>query len=45
MTGVKLEVSKRTNGDYENVYFNRRLVLEDGADNHEAATQDAITPF
>ena len=28
---VKLEVTKRTKGDNENVYFNRRLVLDDGA--------------
>ena len=28
---VKLEVTKRTKGDNENVYFNRRLVLDEGA--------------
>ena len=27
---VKLEVTKRTKGDNENVYFNRRIVLDDG---------------
>lgn len=28
---VKLEVTKRTKGDNENVYFNKRIVLDDGA--------------
>ncbi len=28
---VKLEVTKRTKGDSENVYFNRRIVLDEGA--------------
>lgn len=28
---VKLEVTKRTKGDNENVYFNRRIVLDEGA--------------
>ena len=28
---VKLEVTMRTKGDNENVYFNRRLVLDEGA--------------
>lgn len=28
---VKLEVTKRTKGDNENVYFNRRLVLDEGS--------------
>lgn len=27
---VKLEVTKRTRGENENVYFNRRIVMEDG---------------
>ena len=27
---VKLEVTKRTRGEYENVYFNRRIVTGDG---------------
>ncbi len=28
---VKLEITKRTKGDNENVYFNRRIVLDDDA--------------
>ena len=28
---VKLEVTKRTKGENENVYFNRRIVLDEGA--------------
>ena len=28
---VKLEVTKRTKGDNENIYFNRRIVMDDAA--------------
>jgi hypothetical protein len=28
---VKLEVTKRTKGENENIYFNRRIVLDEGA--------------
>lgn len=38
-----LEVSKRTKGEYTNVYFNRRLELAPGAD--EAAGLDEPAPF
>ena len=47
---VKLEITKRTKGDNENVYFNRRIVLDEGAagteggDAHGSATKDGI-PF
>jgi len=37
---VKLEVTKKTNGDYENVYLNRRIVLAD-----DAGYEDDGTPF
>ncbi len=38
---VTLEVTKRTKGDSENIYFNRRVILEDlgGADD------DSLAPF
>jgi len=42
---VKLEVTKRTRGENENVYFNRRIVLEDGGDDYDAAAKDALVPF
>jgi len=29
---VKLEVTKRTKGDNENIYFNRRIVLDESSD-------------
>ncbi len=45
LRGIKLEVSKRTNGEYENVYINRRLVIEDEREAHETAAQDELTPF
>ena len=47
---VKLEVTKRTKGDSENVYFNRRIVLDDdvdgleGSDAHGGSVKDEI-PF
>ena len=45
---VKLEVTKRTKGDSENVYLNRRIVLDDigaeGGEAHGDAAKDDI-PF
>jgi len=45
LIGVKLEVTKRTRGENENVYFNRRIVIEDGGDDYDAAAKDALVPF
>jgi hypothetical protein len=45
---VKLEVTKRTKGDSENVYFNRRIVLDGPATEgggHGAGTSKDGTPF
>ena len=44
---VKLEVTKRTKGDSENVYFNRRIVLDDIPDegSGDSGTADADIPF
>ncbi len=47
---VKLEITKRTKGDNENVYFNRRIVLDEGTPSaeggeaHGGADKDEI-PF
>jgi hypothetical protein len=44
---VKLEVTKRTKGESENVYFNHRIVLDEGAgggDAHGGSSADDI-PF
>jgi len=47
---VKLEITKRTKGDSENVYFNRRIVLDDsataagGSNDHGGPAKDGI-PF
>lgn len=38
---VTLEVTKRTKGDSENIYFNRRVVLDDLG----AADDDSLAPF
>lgn len=37
---VKLEVTKRTKGESENIYFNRRIVVED-----LAPEDDSLAPF
>lgn len=47
---VKLEVTKRTRGDNESVYFNRRIVLDGGAttaghNNGHGITGDDDIPF
>lgn len=38
---VKLEVTKRTKGESENIYFNRRIVVEDLAPEGD----DSLAPF
>ena len=38
---VTLEVTKRTKGDSENIYFNRRVILEDLG----ASDDDSLAPF
>ena len=41
----QLEVTKRTRGENENVYINRRIVLEDGGDEYDSAARNALAPF
>lgn len=41
---VKLEITKRTKGDNENIYFNKRIVVADEPDQHHSAGSDDI-PF
>ena len=45
LINIKLEVTKRTRGENENVYLNKRIVLEDGGDEYDTAAKDALTPF
>lgn len=47
LLGVTLEVTKRTRGDNENVYFNRRIVREgrEEGSQYQDAARDALTPF
>jgi len=45
LLNVKIEVTKRTRGENENVYFNRRIVLEDSGDEYDTAAKDALAPF
>lgn len=42
---VKIEVTKRTRGENENVYINRRAKLKDGEDEYNAASNDALAQF
>jgi hypothetical protein len=42
---VKIEVTKRTRGENENVYINRRSKLNDGEDAYNAASSDALAQF
>ena len=45
LINVKLEVTKRTRGENENVYINRRIVLEDDGNDYDAAARGALVPF
>jgi len=45
LLNVKIEVTKRTRGENENVDFTRRIVLEDGGDDYDTAAKDALQPF
>ncbi|BBO89846.1 DUF669 domain-containing protein [Desulfosarcina ovata] len=45
LINIKLEVTKRTRGENENVYLNKRIVLEDGSDEYGTAAKDALAPF
>ena len=44
LLNIKLEVTKRTRGENENIYFNRRIVMADDAGAPGAAMDDMI-PF
>jgi len=45
LINIKLEITKRTRGENENVYLNKRIVLEDGGDEYGTAAKDALAPF
>lgn len=42
---VKLEVTKKTKGDNENIYFNRRIETAGGANRYQREAGDALVPF
>ncbi len=42
---IKLEVTKKTRGEFSNVYINRRIVTEDPDDNYKGASKDALSSF
>ena len=42
---VKLEVTKKTRGEFSNVYYNRRIVTADPDDNYKSASKNALSSF
>jgi Protein of unknown function (DUF669) len=42
---VKLEVTKKTKGDNENIYFNRRIETAPSANRYQREAGDALVPF
>jgi hypothetical protein len=42
---VKLEITKKTKGDNENIYFNRRIETAAGANRYQREAGDALVPF
>ncbi len=42
---VKLEVTKKTKGDNENIYFNRRIETAANANRYQREAGDALVPF
>jgi len=45
LQNVKLEITKRTRGENENVYFNRRIEVADGGGTYDEAAEEALLPF
>jgi hypothetical protein len=44
LINTKIEVTKRTNGDYDNVYFNKRIMIENEVNDYNKTANDDI-PF
>jgi len=42
---VKLEVTKKTKGENENIYFNRRIETTASANRYQREAGDALVPF
>ncbi|HPQ70610.1 MAG TPA: DUF669 domain-containing protein [bacterium] len=42
---VGLEVTKRTRGEYSNIYFNKRIVLENPDGDYQDAAKSALSAF
>ena len=42
---VGLEITKRTRGEYSNVYFNRRIVLDDPDGEYQGTAKSALSAF
>ena len=42
---MKLEVTKKTKGDNENIYFNRRIEMAASTNSFQREAGDALVPF
>lgn len=42
---VALEVTKKTRGEYANVYLNKRIVLDNPDADYQSAAKEALKPF
>lgn len=42
---IKLEVTKKTRGEFSNVYINRRIVTEDPDDSYKSGSKTALSSF
>ena len=42
---IKLEITKKTKGDNENIYFNRRIETAAGTNRYQREAGDALIPF
>ena len=45
LLSVKLEVTKKTKGDNENIYFNRRIEIAASGNHYQREAGDALVPF
>jgi hypothetical protein len=45
LVDIKLEVTKKTRGDNENIYFNRRIETAASANRFQREAGDALVPF
>lgn len=42
---VRIEVAKKTQGEFQNIFFNKRLDLDGGKDDYEKGKEEALAAF